>query len=176
MANPFLAEIRMFGGNFAPSGWATCDGQILPISQNTALFSLLGTNFGGDGRTNFGLPNFQGSAPIGQGTGSGLSPRNVGERGGETAVTLLLNQMPAHSHGVNCVNGGGESSTPGGNLWAEAGTGRGEQIYAAAAGTAQTMNNSVFGLTGGSQPHNNMPPYLTVTFIIALQGIYPARN
>jgi microcystin-dependent protein len=176
MANPFIAEIRMFGGNFAPSGWATCDGQILPITQNTALFSIVGTNFGGNGTTNFGLPNFQGSAPLGQGNGAGLSPRNIGEAGGVPTVTLLLGQMAVHSHSISCFNSAGSSLTPGGNIWSDSGLGRGDQVYTNAIGTGPTMNNGVIGMSGGNVPHNNMPPFLTVTFIIALRGTYPARN
>src|ERR1700761_7211355 len=119
MSDPFVGEIRVVPFNFAPTGWALCTGQILPISQYTALFSLLGTQFGGNGTSNFALPNLQGSAPLGQGNGNGLSPRSLGETGGETSVTLLQTQMPAHSHPIGCQNSGGSSATPGANVWAE---------------------------------------------------------
>lgn len=175
MAEPFLAEIRMFAGNFAPRGWAMCNGSILAISQNTALFSLLGTNYGGNGTSNFGLPNLQGSVPIGQGTGPGLTPREVGETGGEQAVTLLTSNMPAHTHIPKCLSGAGGASSPAGDAWAS-GVPRGKQLYASGIGTPQTMNAGALTSAGGNLPHNNMPPYLALTFIIAMAGIFPARN
>jgi microcystin-dependent protein len=168
----------MVGFNFAPAGWALCNGQLLTIAQNTALFSILGTYFGGNGTRNFALPNLSASAPIGTGNGGGLTPRALGEVGGENTVTLLATQMPTHNHGVGCLSGGGTSSSPAGAVWANDGTQRGIQLYATApgTGTAPTMNPAVLNLTGNSQPHNNMPPYLTIYFIIALQGVYPPRN
>jgi len=175
MTDPFLAEIRMFGGNFAPTGWALCNGQLIPISQNTALFSLLGTNYGGDGRVTFGLPNLMGAAPMQQGQGAGLSTRSLGETGGVPSVTLLTSEMPAHTHQVNALDAGGDVTTPNNALWASALLGRvGTNMYSSAAPN-QMMNPMTTGITGGSQPHNNMPPYLCVSFIIALQGIFPQR-
>jgi len=178
MSNPFLAEIRMFTGNFAPKGWAQCNGQLLPISQNTALFSLLGTFYGGDGKSTFALPNLQGSAPMNPGQGPGLSLHDLGETGGESAVTLLQTEMPAHSHAANCLSTAGDSNAPNGNTWAAtAGTGRGggPPNYSTA-GPTTPMSAVATSVSGGSQPHNNMSPYLAVTFIIALQGVFPPRS
>ena len=175
MSNPFVAEIRMFAGSFAPKGWALCDGQLLPISQNTALFSLLGTTYGGDGRVTFGLPNLMGTAPMQQGQGPGLSLRDLGETGGEPNVTLLTSEIPTHNHTVSAFDGSGEVTTPDGALWASAMIGRaGTNMYSNQAPNV-VMNPMTTTITGGSQPHNNMPPYLCVTFIIALQGIFPQR-
>lgn len=175
MSDPFLAEIRMFGGNFAPSGWALCNGQLMSISQNTALFSLLGTTYGGDGRVTFGLPDLMGTAPMQQGQGEGLSTRWLGETGGQPYVTVLTSQMPAHTHRANAVDASGDSTTPNDAIWASAQLGRiGTNMYSNAA-PDQPMNPMTIGITGGSQPHNNMPPYLCVSFIIALQGIFPQR-
>jgi microcystin-dependent protein len=176
VSNPFLAEIRMFAGGFAPKGWALCDGQLLPISQNTALFSLLGTTYGGNGTSNFALPNLQGCAPMQQGQGSGLTLRNLGETGGSQTVTLLQSEMPMHTHTVNAVAASGDATTPNGALWAQAMLGRlGTNMYSGAAPT-QTMSPQSTSVAGGSLPHNNMPPFLCVTFIIALQGVFPARS
>jgi len=164
----------MFAGNFVPKGWAFCNGQLMPISQNTALFSLLGTFYGGDGRTTFGLPDLQGSAPLQAGQGPGLSDRQLGASGGSPAVTLSSAQMPAHSHPVRSVSSAGNRNNPAGNLWAEPVSGRrAVPAYAPTANTA--MGQNALGGSGGNQPHNNMPPFLAVTFIIALQGIYPPR-
>jgi len=175
MTDPFLAEIRIFAGNYAPQGWALCNGQLMPISQNTALFSLLGVTYGGDGRVTFGLPNLTGSSPMQQGQGPGLSQRYLGEVGGSPAVTLLNSEMPAHTHTPMAVGANGNSGSPVGNTWAQAQYGKGAaQWYSTAAPNVQ-MNPLSSAVTGGSQPHNNMPPYLTVSFIIALQGIFPQR-
>lgn len=175
MANPFVAEIRIFPFNFAPKGWAFCDGQIMPLSQNTALFSLLGTTYGGDGKSNFALPNFQGSAPMHQGQGPGLSLRDLGETGGEETVTLLQTEMPLHPHSANADSGGGSANDPTGNVWAATVIGRqGINVYGTAAGT--TMNPLALSVTGGSLPHNNLMPYLVLNFCIALQGVYPPRT
>ena len=175
MASPFVAEIRIFAGNFAPKGWAFCNGQLLPISQNTALFSLLGTTYGGDGRSNFGLPNLQGSVPLQAGQGPGLSLRDLGETGGETAVTLLTTELPAHSHSLSASSAAGDAGTPAANALAEAKKQKfGVNAYASGAGTSPlgpTLNPN-----GGNQAHNNMPPYLVLTFIIALQGVFPPRS
>jgi microcystin-dependent protein len=177
MSDQFLAEIRMFGSNFAPSGWALCDGQLLSISQNTALFSLLGTTFGGDGRSTFGLPNLQGCAPLHWGQGAGLSDRVIGESAGSDNVTLLQSEMPSHNHNPNCVTAtAGNSNSPG--IWSKtlgAGRQQAPPNYATAAPVV-AMNPAAIGFAGGSQPHNNMSPYLVVTFIIALQGIFPSRG
>lgn len=174
MSTPFLAEIRIFGFNFAPKGWALCNGQIMPISQNTALFSLLGTNYGGDGKSNFALPNLQGSAPLHPGQGPGLSFRSLGELGGEQNVTLLQTEMPSHAHTAQGFSGAG-GQNPGGNSWADANQ-RGISTYTPGSAPSN-VQMSPFGLSisGGSQPHNNMMPYLTLNFCIALQGIFPAR-
>ncbi|HVS40439.1 MAG TPA: tail fiber protein [Gemmataceae bacterium] len=175
MAEPFLAEIKLFAGNFAPRNYALCNGQILPISQNTALFSLIGTYYGGNGTSNFALPNLQGRAPIHQGQGPGLSQYVIGENGGEETVTLQTTQMPSHSHTPGCDGAAGTQSSPTNSVWAATAGGRGRPtVYAAAAGS--TMNSAAVRPAGGGQPHNNMSPYLVVNFIIALQGVYPSRN
>jgi len=174
MSNPFVAEIRIFAGNFAPTGWALCNGQLMPISQNTALFSLLGTTYGGDGKSNFALPNLQGSAPLQAGQGPGLSLRDLGEVGGEQNVTLLETEMPAHSHGVQGASPGGQPS-PAGNAWASGQKGFGN-LYAPTSANNVPMSPSALSVTGGNLPHNNMPPYLCLTFIIALQGVFPPRS
>lgn len=177
MANPFIAEVRLFTGNFAPTGWALCNGQLMSISQNTALFSLLGTTYGGDGRTTFALPNFQGSAPLQQGQGAGLSPRVLGETGGETAVTLLQTEMPSHTHGWQSSPAGrfgGDSNAPSPTTSLSSG-GANDSIYASSGQGAQ-MSAQSLSIAGGNQPHNNMMPYLGLTFIIALQGIFPPRS
>jgi microcystin-dependent protein len=176
MADQFVGEIRMVGFNFAPTGWALCNGQVLPIAQNTALFSLLGVNFGGNGTINFALPNLQGMAPMHQGQGANLTQRFMGETAGESTVTLLVNQLPTHNHPPKAAPAG-NSGAPGPAL-AFASSGRGKPPayapYLASAGAPMAV--SAVGLSGGSQPHNNLPPYLTVNFIIALTGIYPSRG
>jgi microcystin-dependent protein len=174
MADQFISEIRIFAGNFAPTGWALCDGQLLPISQNTALFSLLGTTYGGDGKTTFALPNLQGSAPMAAGQGPGLSFRSLGESGGEQTVTLLQTQLPAHSHAAQAASSGGVPG-PGNAVWASAIRGQ-PPAYAPPGASNVPMNAQGTSQTGGNLPHNNMPPYLCMTFIIALQGIFPARG
>src|SRR5271170_2324746 len=176
MADQFLGEIRVVGFNFAPVGWALCNGQILPISQNTALFSLLGTSFGGNGTSNFALPNLQGCAPMHFGNGAGLSPRDVGETAGETTVTLLASQIPSHTHAAQNA-AASTAGTPGPTV-VFGGGGRGKEPAYAPASTANTVKMSVraVGTAGNNQPHNNMPPYLTVNFIIALQGVFPPRS
>jgi microcystin-dependent protein len=175
MADPFLSEIRMFGGNYAPRSWALCQGQLMSIAQNTALFSLLGTNFGGDGRVTFGLPNLQGSAPLMAGNGPGLTPRDLGEVGGEPSVTLLSSQMAQHNHAALGTGQPGTTPDPTGAVWAVAGVARGTNMYSSNPGSSPPMNAQAFAPSGGSQPHNNMPPYLVVSFIICLQGIFPQR-
>jgi microcystin-dependent protein len=176
MSNPFLAEIRIFTGNFAPKGWALCDGQLMPISQNTALFSLLGTTYGGNGTSNFALPNLQGCAPMQAGQGPGLSLRDLGETGGEQTVTLLQTEMPAHSHGAQGSSGSDQPS-PANNAWASGAKFGGGNLYAPTNPPSNVqMNPFATSIAGGNQPHNNMPPFLCLTFIIALQGVFPARS
>lgn len=174
MADPFVAEIRIFACNFAPRGWAWCNGQILPISQNTALFSLLGTTYGGDGRSTFALPNLQGSAPMHPGQGPGLSPRSLGEAAGSEAVTLLQTEMPFHTHGLMA------QSTPLGGLVSPQGNSLNRvasgNLYNPTAANMVPMAPETIAPVGGSQPHNNMMPYLTCYFNIALQGIFPPRG
>jgi len=177
--DPFVAEIRILPFNFAPKGWAFCDGQILPISQNTALFSLLGTTYGGDGKSNFALPNLQGRAAlhIGGSTGPGLSPRSLGETGGSDTVTLTQAQMPSHAHSpVKCNTDRGDQNAPTGNLWSPGGAVKGLAMYASSAGTARTMHPGALTAAGGGLPHNNLPPYLALNFCIALQGVFPPRS
>ena len=173
MSNPFLAEIRIFTGGFAPKGWAQCDGQLMPISQNTALFSLLGTTYGGNGTSNFALPNLQGCAPMQAGQGPGLTLRDLGETAGEQTVTLLQTEMPAHSHTALAAGSGGGDS-PVGNSWASGIKGRPDAY--AATGNNTPMNQFALSIAGGDQPHNNMMPFLGLMFIIALQGVFPARS
>jgi microcystin-dependent protein len=166
MAEPFLSEIRLMSFGFAPKGWAMCNGQLLPINQNQALFSLLGTTFGGDGRTTFALPDFRGRVPIHVGNG-----HTLGEKGGQDAVTLNIGNLPAHTHVLNGTTNNGTQLVPGGNLLAKGAT----QIYAPPASLA-AMNAASVTNVGGSQAHLNMQPYLTLTFCIALQGIFPSPN
>jgi microcystin-dependent protein len=180
MSEAFLGEVRMFGGNFAPKGWALCNGQIISIQQNSALFSLLGTTFGGNGVSTFALPDLRGRLPLHAGQGLGLSAYVIGQNGGSENVTLNSNQMPAHTHTAQAtVNASAraDASSPSGAVPADTG---GTSIYAAAPDGATTMNagmiTTVIGAAGGNQPHPNLQPFLVVNFIIALQGIYPARN
>jgi microcystin-dependent protein len=174
MSSPFVAEIRIFGFNFAPKGWAFCNGQLLPISQNTALFSLLGTTYGGDGKSTFALPDLQGSAPMQQGQGPGLSLRVLGETGGEQTVTLLQTEMPSHAHTAQGFpNAGGQG--PQNNTWSDANQ-RGISAYTPSSGQNVGMSPSALASAGGSLPHNNMMPYLALNFCIAMQGIYPPRT
>jgi microcystin-dependent protein len=176
MADPFVAEIRIFPFNFAPKGWAWCDGQLLPLSQNTALFSLLGTTYGGNGKSNFALPNLQGRAPMHPGQGPGLSLHDLGETGGSETVTLLESEIPAHPHQMsvssqlgleNQVNIGGT-----GQLFA---MGDGVNMYGPA-NSLVSMSDKALAPAGGDQPHNNLQPYLTLYFNIALQGVFPPRT
>jgi len=171
--DPFVAEIRIFPFNFAPKGWALCNGQILPISQNTALFSLLGTTYGGDGKSNFALPNLQGSVPMHPGQGPGLSLHDLGETGGSDTVSLLESEMPAHSHNWMASNQDGTDQSPVNEMFA-GGVG-GISMYAAPASITQLASNAL-PPAGGNQPHNNLMPYLTLNFCIALQGVFPPRT
>jgi microcystin-dependent protein len=174
MTDQFIGEIRMFAGTFAPTGWALCNGQLLPLSQNTALFSLLGTMYGGDGRTNFALPNLQGNVPLNSGAGAGLTFRSQGETGGVSTVTLIQPQIPAHSHQALGAAGTGPTSPQNATWGTQAGR-TPPPVYSSAAPNV-IMSPQALGPTGGSLAHNNMQPYLVVTFIIALQGIYPPRQ
>jgi microcystin-dependent protein len=172
MSEPFLGEIRIVGFNFAPKGWAFCDGQLLPISQNTALFSLLGTTYGGDGRSTFALPNLQGRAAMHPGRGPGLTSRRLGEQGGVETVTLTQAQMPRHSHSFQFQDGDADQADPAGNALAIT---DGLPMYTNPGNTVN-MASSALPNQGGSQPHNNMQPYLTMNFVIALIGLYPLRS
>lgn len=172
--NPFIGAIIMFGGNFAPRGWALCDGQLLPISQYSALFSILGTTYGGDGRSTFGLPDLRGRVPMHAGTGAGLTPRQLGERGGQETVTLTTNQIPAHSHTIFAVSAVGDSNDPNNRLLAN--TGAFDNEYSANTSGHVAMSSSMVQNVGNGQPHNNVQPFLCVNFIIALQGTYPSRS
>jgi microcystin-dependent protein len=172
MADPFVAEIRIFPFNFAPKGWAFCDGQILPLSQNTALFSLLGTTYGGDGKSNFALPNMQGNAPMHPGQGPGLSLHDLGEVGGSDTVSLLQSEIPSHSHAVNASGAEGTIGSPNDQLVA---SGVGVNMYTTSLNAA-SLNPNAVATAGGDQPHNNLQPYLTLNFNIALQGVFPPRS
>jgi microcystin-dependent protein len=174
MSDPFVAEIRMFAGNFAPTGWALCNGQLLPISQNTALFSLLGTFYGGDGKSTFALPDLQGNSPMHQGDGAGLSQRFLGEQSGTSAVTLLQSEMPAHPHTAMGSSTLSNQQSPVQNYWG--GSTQNRHFAAFVQGNSVQMNFGALGIAGGSLPHNNMQPYLCVTFIIAMQGVFPPRG
>ncbi len=175
MADPFVAEIRIFPFNFAPKGWAFCDGQLLPLSQNTALFSLLGTTYGGDGNSNFALPDLQGSAPMHPGQGPGLSLHDLGETGGSDTVSLLESEIPAHRHsvGAQVVPLGGLAAPAGATLSRPA---SGNLYFTPGSPSLVAMSDNVLAPAGGDQPHNNMQPYLTLYFNIALQGVFPPRT
>ena len=172
MAAPFVAEIRIFPFNFAPRGWAWCDGQLLPLSQNTALFSLLGTTYGGNGKSNFALPDLQGRAPMHPGQGPGLSLHDLGETGGSETVTLLESEIPAHAHPLRASDRPADDDRPQGNLL---GAPLGSALYGNAASLVATAPESL-APAGGDAPHNNLMPYLTFYFCIALQGVFPPRT
>ena len=171
MSESFVGEIRMFAGNFAPQGWAFCNGQLMAISQNDALFSLIGTIYGGDGRTTFGLPDFRGRVPVHTGQGPGLANYPMGMKSGVETVTLITPQLPQHTHTALASNNG-VSDNPSNNYWANTTTGK---AYTAPPPAVQ-MNPGTIGQTGGTMPHSNMIPYLVVSYIICLYGIYPSRN
>ena len=180
MADPFVAEIRIFPFNFAPKGWAWCDGQLLPLSQNTALFSLLGTTYGGNGKSNFALPDLGGRAAMHPGQGPGLSRHDLGEAGGAESVTLLETEIPSHAHGARGSSLAATVDDPAGNvparpLW-RASNQFGTGLAYSVAGSDSTMAPEALAPSGGSAPHNNMQPYLTFYFCIALQGVFPARS
>jgi len=169
MSEPFLGEIRMVGFNFAPRGWTFCDGQLLPIADNSALFSLLGTTYGGDGRNTLGLPDLRGRVPIHVGTGGGLPQVRGGERGGSASESLTVNQIPSHSHALRAVDDDPNLGSPGGNLLANS------NIYTNSAGDT-SMSSGAIQNQGGGQSHNNMQPFLGLYFVIALVGLFPSRN
>lgn len=174
MADPFVAEIRIFPFNFAPRGWAWCDGQLMPLSQNTALFSLLGTTYGGNGKSNFALPDLQGRAPMHPGQGPGLSLHDLGETGGSETSTLLESEIPAHSHALGAQNIAlGGLATPAGNTLNRPASGN---LYSSASAALVSMAPEGIAPAGGDQPHNNLQPYLTFYFCIALQGVFPPRG
>jgi microcystin-dependent protein len=173
MSEPFVGEIRMFAGNFAPRGWAFCDGQLLAVSQNDALFSLLGTIYGGDGRTTFGLPDLRGRIPVHAGQGPGLSERRLGAKGGEEKVTLTVQQLPAHTHSVQGTNDTADATTPAGNVPAQSTI---VDLYTPPTTADQSFATQAVSNVGGSQSHTNLMPFLCVHFIIALFGIYPSRH
>jgi microcystin-dependent protein len=174
MADPFVAEIRIFPFNFAPKGWAWCDGQLLPISQNTALFSLLGTTYGGDGKSTFALPDLEGRVPMHPGQGPGLSLHDLGETGGSETVTLLESEIPSHSHALSAAAVPADGPNPAGALTAAPAS---DNIYTPPAGAPLvSMAPEALPPAGGDQPHNNLQPYLTFYFCIALQGVFPPRG
>jgi len=174
MADPFVAEIRIFPFNFAPRGWAWCDGQLLPLSQNTALFSLLGTTYGGDGESNFALPDLQGRAPMHPGQGPGLSLHDLGEQSGSETVSLLQSEIPSHSHGLRVNSEDTDSRKPANHLLGKPQRGMIYQTNTSA--NLVSMSEHSLAPAGGDQPHNNMMPYLTFYFCIALQGVFPPRT
>lgn len=175
MSEPYIGEIHLFAGNFAPQGYAFCDGQSLPISQFDAVFALLGTTYGGDGQTSFNLPDLRGRLPVHQGQGPGLPPFTMGQSGGSETVTLTGQQLPVHSHSANATTQGGATSSPQNAILAA--TTSGNELYAApGAGPTVQLVGSTINPAGGNQPHDNMMPYLAINFIIALEGLFPPRN
>jgi len=176
MADPFVAEIRIFPFNFAPKGWAWCDGQLLPLSQNTALFSLLGTTYGGNGKSNFALPDLQGRAPMHPGQGPGLSLHDLGETGGSETVTLLESEVPAHSHAMMANASPGLLTAPASDRTLSRSQGGNAYVPGSPAPTLVSMAPQTLAPAGGDQPHNNLMPYLTFYFNIALQGVFPPRG
>jgi microcystin-dependent protein len=187
MTEPYLGQIELYGFNFAPRGWALCAGQIIPIQQNSALFSILGTNYGGNGTSNFGLPNLQGRGAVGAGQGTGLSFYDQGQTGGSTSVTVLINELPTHTHAFNTTSVAGSTTTAAGNQLGLSQYGGGgkegkdpgwtAQIYSPNASQAKTgLAPQSISPIGGTQPHNNMQPYLALNYCIATQGVFPPRN
>jgi microcystin-dependent protein len=172
MSEPFIGEIRMFAGNFAPRGWAFCEGQLLPINQNQALFSILGTTYGGDGRTTFGLPDLRGRFPLHSGKGPGLTGRSLGERGGREGVQLTVDEMPSHAHTARASADPGSRRKPGGRVCAV--SSKSDRQYNRSPGV--DMHDEAIQPVGGNQAHDNMPPYLGLNYIIALTGIFPSRH
>lgn len=173
MSEPFIAEIRIFAGNYAPRGWAFCNGQLLPVSQNTALFSLIGTTYGGDGRTTTALPDLQGRAPMHPGRGPGLTSRRLGERGGVETVTLSEAEMPNHTHAMQAVLRPAEENDPNNRYY---GVTPGNNLYGSATNNLVPLADQAATSAGGSQSHNNLQPFMAINFIIALVGLYPSRS
>ncbi len=171
MGTPYIGEIRMFAGNFAPVGWAFCQGQLLAISEYETLFNLIGTTYGGDGQSTFGLPNLASRVPVHMGQGSGLSSYVIGQSGGTEIVTLTTNQIPAHAHVPQASSGSGPQSSPSGNVWASS-----TNLPYSSNAPSSALAAPAIGLAGGSQPHDNMIPYLVVNFIISLFGIFPSQT
>jgi len=176
MADPFVAEIRIFPFDFAPKGWAFCDGQLLPISQNTALFSLVGTTYGGDGKSTFALPNLGGRAPMHPGQGPAQSPHQLGEGGGSETVALAASEVPTHSHALMAQSSAASTRTPTGNVLAHPARGLPYAPLTPGGGNVVAMASQALAPAGTQVPHNNMMPYLTLRFCIALQGVYPPRT
>jgi microcystin-dependent protein len=175
MFPPYVGEIMMFGGNFAPQGWAFCDGSLLAINQNAVLFNLIGTTYGGDGQNTFGLPDLRGRMPIHQGQGPGLSSYNIGQSGGTETVTLTSNQIPSHTHLINSVNANGNSKTPVGTTIPANVSGTNTNAYSSAA-TDSNMSPTIVGNAGGNNPHNNIQPILVINYCISLFGVFPSQN
>jgi microcystin-dependent protein len=171
MSQPFIGQLKMFGGNFAPRGYALCNGQLLAISQNDVLFALIGTTYGGDGQNTFALPDLRGRIPLHMGQGAGLSNRIIGEMSGTETVTVITNQLPGHTHNAMGQSGNGNQSSPAGGVWAASSL---NEYSNAAANT--TMAAAAIGLAGGNQSHANVMPFQCVNFIIALEGIFPTQN
>ena len=180
MSDPFVAEIQLFACNFAPTGWALCNGQLLPLSQNTALFSLLGTFYGGDGKSTFALPNLEGTVPTNQGQGAGLQEWFIGQQQGSEFITLLQSEMPFHTHALQAINDDANVANPDQAVLAkglyDTGTQAGACCYYQTAAPNVNMNVQSIGIAGGSLPHNNLMPYLVVEYCIALQGVFPQRQ
>ena len=173
MSSPFIGEIRMFGGNFAPQGWAFCNGALMAIAENDALFTLIGTTYGGDGQETFGLPDLQGRVPVHQGTlQSSGTTYNIGEKAGVESVTLTVNQIPAHRHSAQANSTGASSPSPAGGVWAAGNV----VALTPGANVNANMNPNALGASGGSQPHDNMVPFLTINFIISLFGVFPSQT
>lgn len=172
MSQPFVGEIRMFGGNFAPAGWQFCDGALLSINENEVLFALIGTTYGGDGQSTFGVPDLRGRVPQHMGQGAGLSNRVIGESGGTETVTLTATQLPVHTHAVGADTRAGTSTKPLGRVWSASAP---SLTYAAPVGANTSLNPATVVATGGSQPHDNMLPFVAVNFIISLFGIFPSQ-
>jgi microcystin-dependent protein len=173
MAQAFIGEIRIFAGNFAPAGWAFCNGQLVAIAENDTLFQLIGTTYGGDGQTTFALPDLRSRVPIHMGQGSGLQSYVIGQSGGVETVTLTQNQMPGHTHAAACNGTAGTGNGPGSNVWAN---NPANAAYIAPASIDGLMNAQAIGLTGGNQAHDNMLPYLAISYIISLFGVFPSPN
>jgi microcystin-dependent protein len=182
MSQPFIGQVIMFGGNFAPAGWMTCSGQLLPISEYETLFNLIGTTYGGDGQSTFGLPDLQGRVPINQGTGQGLSARVLAQKAGTETVTLTTQQIPGHTHSINAVNANANQQAPAGNsifaneVTTATGAGNAFTYFSGTPATTSPLLPATLNAAGSTQPHENIQPVLAVTYCIALFGIYPSQN